>query len=434
MDENELKRYTVILGGGSGVLFQPLDETKTYILTAKHVLYKDIKDHRGQKVGDELIAKINFSHSHDQSNRLEFQIKKGENYFEHDNADAAILVLEERLDFGHIFIDERTAGFDGFNLTGYPNSKRKADDKYDKQTIRDLNSYDDNIIALRLVVNHLDHEQITGFSGGGIIKTNGDSLLLAAIQSKTPMGNCNGEINAIPIKRFKEIVSDNNLSKLIPNFLSDKEQLISVITRFDQTLPTLKPKLQIALRKQFQQVTCELKNIYASSYISKSSISNSAIESEQFWISFLEYALIISLLEENGFNEELLTQMSKKRKFIFSDSTENIYNLYSDILLFAADNIDDQCQILVGTINPPTTDKTRRMSATKVPKNIANIDDSETIDRVILRNKIKEIIHIKAIELDCINKNDGLLDQFELDQFENILTEIKRLVNDFFTN
>mgnify|MGYP003575090409 CR=1 FL=1 len=434
MNENDLKRYTVILGGGSGVLFQPLDENITYILTAKHVLYKDIHDDRGQKIGEELIDKVDFSYSSDQSNKIKFEIKKGKNYFEHDDADAAILILNENLGYNEIFIDERTTSYSGFNLTGYPNIKRETDDKYDKYVIADVNSYNDNLIALRLVVNHLDHEQITGFSGGGIIKANGDSLLLAGIQSKTPIGNCNGEIQATPAKIFEEIVASNNLSKLLPNFFSKIDSLLSSIIEFNGTIPSLIPKLQGALRIQARKIKCELKDIYSSKLLNNSSIRGTSINSKYFWTCFLEYALIISLLEDNDFNEELLGVMNRKRKFIFSDSSKNIYDLYSDILLFASENIEDQCQILVATTTLPTTDKTRRMPTSKVPKNIANVDDNETIDRIILRNKIKEIIHLKAIELDCINKNDELLDQFDLHQFEDILTEIKRLVHEFFSN
>lgn len=434
MDENDLKRYTVILGGGSGVLFQPLDENKTYILTAKHILYKDIKNEKGQKIGEELIAKINLSYSNDQSNTIEFKIKKGENYFEHDNADAAILILEGNLGFNQIFIDERTTGFDGFNLTGYPNSKRNADDKYDKQIIRDLNSYTDSLIALRLVVNHLDHEQITGFSGGGIIKTNGDSLLLAGIQSKTPNDPCNGEIQVVPIKRFEEIVDANNLSKLLPSYLSNIELLINSIISYNETLPALKPKLQVAIRKQFAQVKCELNSIYSSNYIKNSSMSIGGIKSKRFWTSFLEYALIISLLEVNGFDEDVLAKMNITKKFIFSDSSKDIYDLYSEVLLFASENISDNCQVLLATNQTPNSPNRRRMPASEVNLNVGSVVDTETIDRVQTSSKIKEIIHLKAIEFDCINSNENALNKFSIQQFEDILTEIKRLVYEFFNN
>ncbi len=433
MNENDLKKYTVILGGGSGVLFQPLDETKTYILSAKHIFYNEAENDRGQKINI-LTEKISFCFSDAQNDKKEIEVKKGANYYEHDHTDAAILILDENLGFDQIFIDERKSGFNGFNMTGYPESKCKANDKYDKHEIRDLITYDNSLITLRLVVNHLDHKQISGFSGGGIIKTNGDSLLLAGIQSKTPIDDCNGEIQVVPIKRFEEIIQQNNLPQLLPNFFAKIDLLLGSIIEFNQTKPDLKPKLQGALRLQAKQIKCDLKDIYNRKILDKSAIKANSLSSKQFWASFLEYALIISLIEDHEFNEELLSKMSKKRKFIFSDSAKNIYDVYSDILLFAADNIDDQCQVLVGTTIPPTTNKTRRMSAARVPQNISSIDDDETIDRITLRNKIKEIIHIKAIELDCINENDALLDQFSIGQFGDILTEIKRLVNEFFNN
>jgi hypothetical protein len=435
MNENDLKRYTVILGGGSGVLFQPLDETKTYILSAKHVFYKKEPNDRGTDI-NVLLSSIDYCFSDKQSVPITFEIKEGENYFEHsdENVDAAILILNENLGFNQIFVDQRMTSFNEFNLTGYPNSKRKTDDKYDKLIISDLNSYDDSLIALRLVVNHLDHEQITGFSGGGIMKTNGDSLLLAGIQSKTPIGPCNGEIQIVPIKRFEEIIQQNNLPQLLPNFFSKIDLLLGSIIEFNHTTPNLRPKLQGALRRQAKQIKCDLKDIYNRKILNKSAIKTNSLSSKQFWVSFLEYAIIISLIEDLEFNEELLNSMSKKRKFIFSDSSKSIYDLYSDILMFAAENIDDQCQVLVGTSIPPTTTKTRRMSTAKVPQNIYNVDDDETIDRIALRSKIKEIIHIKAIELDCINENDAVLDLFSIDQFDEILTEIKKIVNEFFNN
>jgi hypothetical protein len=435
MDENDLKRYTVILGGGSGVLFQPLDETKTYILSAKHNFYNETENGRGQK-NKILTGKISLYFSDAQNNENEVEVKKEDNYFEHsdESVDAAILILNENLGFNQIFIDEKITGFNGFCLTGYPNNKRNADDKYDKQVIKDLNSYNDNLIVLRLAVDHLTHEQITGFSGGGVIKTNGDSLLLAGIQSKTPTGNCNGEIQVIPIKRFEEIVDHNNLSKLLPSYLSNIELLINSIISYNETLPALKPKLQIAVKKQFEQINCELNSIYSSNYIKKSATSISSIKSKRFWTSFLEYALIISLLEVDGFDEDVLAKVNTTKKFIFSDSSKDIYDLYSEVLLFASENISDNCQILLATNQTPNSPNRRRMPASEVNLNIGNVVDTDTIDRVQTSSKIKEIIHLKAIEFDCINSNEIALNQFSIQQFEEILTEIKRLVYDFFNN
>src|SRR5690606_38687464 len=106
---------------------------------------------------EELISSIDYRFSDKQEDLISCDIVKGENYFEHDNADAAILVLEENLGFDQIFIDERTSGFDGFSLTGYPESKRKTDDKYDRHVIKSLISSNENLISLRLSVDHLGH-------------------------------------------------------------------------------------------------------------------------------------------------------------------------------------------------------------------------------------------------------------------------------------
>ena len=435
MDENDLKRYTVILDTGSGVLFQPLDETKTYILSAKHVFYKDVLHDDGPNTKD-LKSTINYSFSDNQNQKNEVEIKIDGNYFEHSDVDidAAILVLEVNLNLNEIFVDNRTTNFEGFNLTGYPESKRTSNDQYDKQQIIDLISSNENLIKLRLVVNHLEHEQITGFSGGGIIKTNGDSLLLAGIQSRTPNGPCQGEINVIPIKRFEEIVDSNNLSKLLPSYLSNIELLINSIISYNETLPDLKPKLQVAIRRQFSQVKCELNNIYTSNYLNKFSTSSGGIKSKRFWTSFLEYALIISLLEVDGFNENVLAKMNLTKKFIFSDSYKDIYDLYSEVLLFASENIENDCQILLATNITPISANRRRMLASQVNLNVGNVVDNETIDRVQTSSKIKEIIHLKAIEFDCINSNENTLNKYSIQQFEEILTEIKHLVHEFFTN
>lgn len=432
MDENDLKRYTVILGGGSGVLFQPLDENKTYILTAKHNLYKNIGE--GRNKSTELLDKINFSYSNNQDNPIKFTIIKGENYYEHENADAAILVLDENLGFNQIFIDERNSNFKEFSLTGYPEIKRKAEDKYDKYLISDLTNSDDEKIILRLDVNHLDNDQITGFSGGGIIKINGDSLLLAGIQSKTPIGPCNGQINVVPINKFIEIVNENNLSQLLPSYLSNLELLINSITNFEETLPSLKPKLQVAIRKQFEQVKCELNTIYTNDYIKKSVTTITDIKSKRFWTSFLEYVLIISLLEVDGVDEEVLAKMSLTKKFIFTDSSKDIYDLYSEVILFASKNIKDNCQVILATNQVPKSPTRRRILTSDITLDVGNAIDNETIDRVQTSSKIKEIIHLKAIEYDCINTNENALNQFSIQQFEDILTEIKRLVNEFFNN
>jgi len=435
MDENDLKKYTVILGGGSGILFQPLDSDKTYVLSAKHVFYDKNENERGI-TEETLKATIDLSYSEAQNNKISQVIKNGENYFEHrdEQIDAAILLIDVESEYNQIFLDQNPSVYEGFNLTGYPVSKRNAADKYNKYKINELISSDENLLSLRLSVAHLNHNDISGFSGGGVIRVNNDSLIITGIQSRTPIADCNGEISVIPIQKFQEIIEQNNLSQLLPSYLSKIAGLIDEITRLDDTNIELKPKIKAILRRQLNQTKLNLVNIYHSSYIDKSCTSKLNKKTKHFWTSFLEYALIISLIEDNVLDEDVLAKVIKEKRFMFSDSDKGIYEMFSDILLFASDDVDVECQVLVGSVKVPNTKKTRRILTKDIPKNIASIDDFDYIDRVTKVNKIKELIHLKAIEFDCINENEEQLNVFSTEQFEELLNELKKIVNEFFSN
>ena len=185
MTENDIKKYSVILGEGSGALFQPADSDKTYVLSARHVFYDEIKDERGGKKS-EVKKEITLRFSDSQNEEQVIEIKNGENYFEHSESsiDAAILLLPDIEGYNQIFIDSYTSS-NGYNMAGFPESRRASDDKYNKYKISDIVSSDENILSLRLEVAHLSHSDISGFSGGGIIKFNEDYLTICGVCLQT---------------------------------------------------------------------------------------------------------------------------------------------------------------------------------------------------------------------------------------------------------
>ena len=77
MTENDIKKYSVILGEGSGVLFQPADSDKTYVLSARHVFYNEIKDERGGKKS-EVKKEITLRFSDSQDEEKVIEIRNGE--------------------------------------------------------------------------------------------------------------------------------------------------------------------------------------------------------------------------------------------------------------------------------------------------------------------------------------------------------------------
>ncbi|SHL61682.1 ABC-three component system protein [Myroides odoratimimus] len=379
MDENDLKRYTVILGGGSGILFQPLDETITYILTAKHVLYKDVKDGRGQKTGEELVDKINFSYSNDQNNPIVFKVKKDENYFEHDVADAAILVLKENLGFNQIFIDERKSNFKEFSLTGYPEIKRQAEDKYDKHLISELTNSDDEKIILRLNVNHLDNDHITGFSGGGIIKINDDSLLLAGIQSKTPIGPCNGQINVVPINMFIEIVEENDLSEMIPCYLSNFSFLKDKIFNFhagsgEQDIAIVKLILK---RKALEVIKSEITPSFIKNHFKDKLLLDkndlSTLRDELVYITWLEFLTFLNVIKSKSYTTNELIESQTIIRLIFNINDKEWLgdNFITDCLSYDYENLSEEGTIFIKTRNNPSKIKDYSIKRGAIVPNIS---------------------------------------------------------------
>ena len=155
MTENDIKKHSVILGEGSGVLFQPADSDKTYVLSARHVFYDEIEDERGGKKS-EVKKEITLRFSDLQNEEKIIEIKNGENYFEHSESsiDASILLLPDIEGYNQIFIDNDLSPI-GYNMAGFPQSRRASDDKYNKYKISDIVSSDENVLSLRLEVAHL---------------------------------------------------------------------------------------------------------------------------------------------------------------------------------------------------------------------------------------------------------------------------------------
>ena len=88
MNKDDIKKYIVCINGGSGVIFQPMDASSTYILTAKHV-FEDIDTGFAGTVKIEYyeVATAGFKEV------TPFALKPDVNYFPHpvEGTDIALL-------------------------------------------------------------------------------------------------------------------------------------------------------------------------------------------------------------------------------------------------------------------------------------------------------------------------------------------------------
>lgn len=333
MDESDLKKYTVILGGGSGVLFQPLDETKTYILSAKHIFYNEAENDRGQKINI-LTEKISFCFSDAQNDKKEIEVKKGGNYYEHDHTDAAILVLNENLGFDQIFIDENCTAFSECLLCGYPSKIfGNTNDRYSNHRIsRKIDTTNNGYFRLETNFGNLNHEDIIGFSGGGILRVCNGVINIIGIQSSTITDNANGQIDVVPISGYIEIIAKNGLSEMVPSFLKsfkflkDKAFDISagiLDSNISYTRKFLKNKTLAVIDSDITPIF--IKNLFKERLLINENESL-RLNDELIYLTWLEFLTLMNIAKEVACSQNDLEGIFSMSRLLYKNTNDDWQN------------------------------------------------------------------------------------------------------------
>ncbi len=385
MDENDLKRYTVILGEGSGVLFQPLDETKTYILSAKHVFYDDKKHDHGPNT---KVLKTNISYylSDNQNEPHKVEILNDENYFEHKNADAAILVLGEKLDgFDQIFADENCVFFNECLLCGYPTKiDDNKNDRYSNHQIhRKVSTTNNGYFRLETNFGNLNHDDIVGFSGGGILRLSNNKINIIGIQSSTITDYANGKIDILPISRFIEIVEENNLSEMMPLYLSNFSSLKDKIFDFnggsgEQDIAIVKSVLK---HKALEVINSEITPNFIKNHFKGKLLLNekdlSILNDELVYITWLEFLTFLNIIKSKICTIDELIETQSVLRLIFNINKSEWLgeNFITDCLSYDYENLAEEGTVFIKTNNSPSKIKDYSIRRGAILPNISVIKE-----------------------------------------------------------
>lgn len=222
MSGEKFKINSVIIDGGSGVLYQVNSVIDySYLLSAKHIFYIDNKLENGLK------NKVPISFYDDQRKKIDIVLIKNINYFEHDTLDAAILKIDKNENAIEVLSEEDCNDYSECILCGYPGSLRNnPNDNYSSYKIsHKINQTVNGYFRLQTDFGTLTHEDVSGFSGGGIFRENNGYINIIGVQSSTVTGYANGQIDVVPIAKFKEIKIDGSFLDFIPNYLKSFEFL-----------------------------------------------------------------------------------------------------------------------------------------------------------------------------------------------------------------
>jgi len=454
MDIAKFKSLSVIVNNGSGILFQPLTDNFFYILTAKHNLqqkqgdiYVDLPE--GTAIN---IVRFILNDSSWSSLIIPFKLEKGTNYFPHKNlnVDAAILKVTydqyEKFDIAGIHVsDDITIKGDAY-LCGFPNDKRHVSTDiqlhYASYKLSHNSNETDLLRSIRLSEIQRQ-ETVEGMSGGGVVRIQNNYFELIGVQSSmTRTLSDQNEIDVLPISLFDKIVDDYDdaLSYLLPSHMVNFDSAFKdVLTLKDANYTNFIGVMRMALTKKLSQVNLKPLEIVKSEVAKLLLVSNEnklASNSKEFWICCLEYLLILSIILDKDINIEEFKNSLVTKRFLYSSSNATLSQIIPEILNSDFDGMEQNSSIIVSLKHLPGIPARRKVS-NGVLNNICNTNNLTAqfqINQAENLSMIKEIIHIKAFEMDCIIAHEDTLSKYSMHQLTELIANLKSIIDDFLKN
>lgn len=346
MSPDDLKLYSLIVGDGSGCLFQPMTKEYTYILCAKHLFIIKEENDRGETVERDMpdgkIIEIK-RHCKKENGWEEIKIKhklqRGMNYFPHKDADAAILKIDYLPNFDNIYIQNQINENNGFELCGFPGTARQ-DEEGEKYTTHRLERFlaSGNYCHGAQLFGGLNQINIDGMSGGGILKLANNHISIIGIQSKMASKLFpSGQIGFVPMKYFNEITDYSEhvgkLEKLLPSYIKSFSFLTEDIFNLKYGLVEKEraKKLTKILKIKAGEIQKSditplcIKNYLNEKLLLLSNQDRDELQKKRIWSIWLELLTILNIAKNKSHCANDLPTIFKKIRLFYSNVDEDFW-------------------------------------------------------------------------------------------------------------
>lgn len=377
---DELQWFTVKIANGSGCLFQPLSDDYSYVLTAKHV----IEDERNLEIIRQFI------NTEGQQINEKIEILESPYLHSDPNKDAAIVKVKKVENLTPILrADLNSIEKNNWYLCGHPESREENNFSYRKNKLTLLNPVNNYIEAE--IEKNVNHSEIVGQSGGGIIKIENSCFLLAGVQKKMAAEDEQESLSRIhfaPLTFFDEIVESNidKLSQLFPPYIGAFNFLLKEIFPLPNLLvktDLIKQTLNSISKKVCEGVKPEkIINDYTGDFLVNGTPKH-IIYHKTLWKSLLEFFTIIKLYEEDITLNDLAS-IHKRRKMLIVDADKWTMKL-EDIYKSDLSEIEKGGTIVVCATNEVETNKTEIL-----PDELVVIDISTPIDEMNISSTVED--------------------------------------------
>ncbi|AZB28444.1 ABC-three component system protein [Chryseobacterium balustinum] len=399
-----LSKFTVKVEGGSGCLFQPMNDEYSYVLTAKHVIINNNTPSINQQIVEEDGSLKN----------VPLEIIGSAFLHSDPNKDAAIIKIKKTDTIEILLRDDiLSENKDGYFLCGHPNSRRNQDDSFRLDEITILQTKQDNYRESKSK-QPIIYSEVAGQSGGGILKVEDTCILLGGIQSKMAAEDGKetlGRLVFMPLAFYDEIIAENEdeLCKLFPPYIGSFERLLNDIF----LLPNLEYKKNI-IQKELKNISkdlCEdfspnsILEIFKDEFLVNGTDKTISIH-KKLWSSFLELLTYNQLHSDKKLKLEDLKELHKKRKLFIIDTnswTKKINEIYSSNL----SDIEIGGSIVVCATNennPPRIEYSKEELKLLIP-DISNPIDPKNISNTV-KNPFEDLKLVNIFKFqDSIIKN-----------------------------
>jgi hypothetical protein len=444
MDINDFRLYSVIVEGGSGVLFQSMNNLDyTYVLTAKHNLFAErptAEDER--KIEKYQLDKVDiFIPVHNETVPIVLPIIIGKTYFPHDTADIAILKIVYIASYQEIYINKDSKSVANTFVCGYPGYHRGQptfSKRYNSYEIKSFISDNGTTYRVQLTAENKDQLEIKGFSGGGILKIVNNCISLVGIQSEVSSREDNGQIEFVPVKYFEDIINDpeyeGKLTPLFPPYMGNFNNLKDEIIKLEDAInPKLKGKIKSAFYEHLKLISICPHDIYTSEIGDRLFIGDNIgcnCISKKLWISWLEYLIVLSFITNDIIDISFVQSYFDRKRLLYSETESSWLEIIPELIKHNTNGLKANSTVIISTNSTPPS---RRRFNAGMLTNIFQVrcPDILTIDQAHNIKSIKEIIHITAFELDCILEAESVFNEISILDIEKIISVLKTKIYEF---
>lgn len=450
MNIDDIRKYVVVVNGGSGCIFQPVDKEYSYILTAKH----NLTDNSNRI---DTLVRFQYNKNKWEKSLIEIDsLVEGRNYFSHPNKDIAILKINRITDLEPIHridTNDILQEPDNYCLCGYPETRRNAEkDESEKNTEDESRWYRidqgitikdcrNNGLREAEVPNNPGFKEIKGHSGGCIVKISGNNnLLLAGIQNKMAPAKDEalGNIQFSTIDNFDEIIEKyaDCLSPLLPPYCVSFECLCNQVMQLEgcwEDISYVKSRLhEIASDIAGHPLTpLAIKNKLKTRMLVAEEKENS-LYGKGLWKAWLELLIVLNIIQKEPQTEGELEDIFKQYRLIYSSTRGQWTEYLKQIACSDYRGLKENACIIVANEGIPEKTLLKKGIIPNIgqltPRQL-NIDEGTS-------NPFKsfKFIHIHAFQRECIVNQEEKFTIFNCEADAELLQELKRSYEDILNN